>query len=85
MATNGDVMDVGLAHQGELDSFRLRLGFWLWLLTHYDQIDDRKDAEVTFYPCITIQHYRQGYPFCRLKLIKTSQRYKLVVIGRNWF
>ena len=57
MATNGDVMDVGLAHQGELDSFRLRLGFWLWLLTHYDQIDDRKDAEVTFYPCITIQHY----------------------------
>ena len=24
--------------------------------THSDQEDDRKAAEVTFYPCITIQH-----------------------------
>ena len=27
----------------------------------------------------------QGGCFCRLKLIKTSQWYKLVVFGINWF
>ena len=25
--------------------------------THTNQEDDRKAAEVTYYPCITIQHY----------------------------